>query len=100
MDEGFFRGAAEFVSGAGEDDDFELRVGSVERADVIAAGGGGGEAEIHEDEFCLGGFLDDGVTVHFEQEDAELALVGVVFEEEDAGHQSKTTPAMTMLGRA
>jgi hypothetical protein len=40
------------------------------------------------------------VAVHFEQEDAELALAGVVFEEVDAGHQSKTTPAITMLGRA
>jgi hypothetical protein len=72
----------------------------VEGADVVAAVGGGGDAEIHEDEFCLGGFLDDGVAVHFEQEDAELALAGVVFEQVDAGHQSKTTPAMTMLGRA
>lgn len=100
MDEGFFRGAAEFVGGAGEDDDFELGVGGVEGADVVAPGGGGGEAEVHEDEFCLGGFLGDGVAVHFEHEGAELALVGVVFEQVDAGHQSKTTPAMTMLGRA
>ncbi len=87
------------AGGAGEDDDGQGRILMVQGADELAAVFGAGQAEIHEDavrgRFRGGEHVKrfggrrgglDLIAAGGEQQRAEAALVGIVFNEEEARH--------------
>ncbi len=82
---------------AGEDDDAGGRHEFAEVGDESEAIGGAGEAEVHDDEsglveagemegFGAGGGAEDFVAGVGENQRTDFKLVGIVFHEEEGGH--------------
>ena len=90
-------GGREVGGPAGEDDDAGGRHEGAEVGDEGEAVSGAGEAEVHDDEgglvetgevegFGAGGGPEDFVAGLGEDERTDFELIGIVFDEEESGH--------------